>query len=96
VQKMRRRRSAIWKMVTLLKGEDKGRVAYYFAIPVVKKHGTRECPRRTAYGADVMTSIQEVQKCARLCKCLGEYQEQHQTCSSVTWTQWSGRTDMYH
>jgi hypothetical protein len=37
---MRRRRNAIWKTVTLLKGEDKGRVARYFAIPVGKKHNT--------------------------------------------------------
>jgi hypothetical protein len=34
---MHRRRSAIWKMVTLLKGEDKGRFARYFAIPVGEK-----------------------------------------------------------
>lgn len=57
-------------MVTLLKGEDKGRVARYFAIRVGKKHETREYPGRvmTVYGADVMVSIQQVRKCARRCK----------------------------
>jgi hypothetical protein len=67
---MLRRRSAIWKMVTLLKAEDKGRVARYFAIPVDKKHGTREYSGRitTVYGADVMVSIQQMRKCARRCK----------------------------
>jgi hypothetical protein len=68
---MHRRRSAIWKMVTLLKGEDKGRVAPYFAIPVGKKHGRREYPGRimTVYGADVVMSIQQMRKCARRSKC---------------------------
>jgi hypothetical protein len=67
---MHRRRSAIWKMMTLLKGEGKGRIARYFPIPVGKKHGTREYPGRiaTVYGADVMVSIQQMQKCARRCK----------------------------
>jgi len=70
VQKMLRRRSAIWEMVTLLKGGDRGRVARYFVIPVGKKHGTREYPGRimTVYGADVMVSIQQMRKCARRCK----------------------------
>lgn len=60
----------MWKMVTVLKGEDKGRIARYFAIPVDKKHGTREYPGRimTVYDADVMVSIQQVRKCARRCK----------------------------
>ena len=84
-------------MVTLLKGEDKGRVARYFAIPVGKKHGTLEYPGRimTVDGADVVMSIQQVRKCARRCEWLGEYQEQHQTRSSVTRTQCNGRTDVY-
>jgi hypothetical protein len=57
---MHRRRSVIWKMVTLLKGEDKGRVVRHLAIPVGKKHGTPEYPGRimTVYGADMVMSIQ--------------------------------------
>jgi len=82
---MHRRRSAIWKMVTLLKGEDKGRVAHYFAIPVGKKHGTREYPGRIGCVwcrcGDVHPD--SVEMCQTL-QVLGEYQEQHKTSSSVT------------
>jgi hypothetical protein len=45
-------------------------------IYMSKKHGTREYPGRimTVYGADVMVFIQQVRKCPRRCKWLGEYQ----------------------
>jgi hypothetical protein len=58
-------------MVTLLKGEDKGRFARYFAIPVGEKTRNTWISRTDydVYGADVVMSILQERKCARRSKC---------------------------
>jgi hypothetical protein len=60
MQKIHRRHRASWKMAILLKEEDKGRGARYYAIPVGKSTEPVNIHRRimAVYGADVM-SVQQ-------------------------------------